>query len=238
MPPYDRRNRALKLASIGAALLPLTAASATPAVPAWPDTPVARLEVLALLQSLNAALLSHDSATLTLDDWCARHKLAAAGETIVAERVRGVEKPVSAELRMLLQVGVDEPVRYRRVRLRCGALILSEADNWYVPGRLTTAMNVTLDSSDISFGRVVQPLHFRRRTLSAALLWSPLPGDWETNPSAIPVESSAALGIPEHVMEHRAVLVRPDGTPFSALTETYTSAVLAFPPPAISGVRR
>ena len=33
------------------------------------------------------------------------------------------------------------------------------------------------------------------------------------------------------VLEHRAVLTLPDGTPFSQVVETYTSAVLAFPEP-------
>ena len=39
----------------------------------WPDTPATRLEALALLQTLNADLLSNDSATLTLDRWCEAH---------------------------------------------------------------------------------------------------------------------------------------------------------------------
>ena len=39
------------------------------------------------------------------------------------------------------------------------------------------------------------------------------------------------LAIPDHVLEHRAVLSTPDGEPFSEVVETYTSDVLAFPPP-------
>jgi hypothetical protein len=31
------------------------------------------------------------------------------------------------------------------------------------------------------------------------------------------------------VLEHRAVLTLPDGTPFSGVVETYTGEVLAFP---------
>ena len=33
------------------------------------------------------------------------------------------------------------------------------------------------------------------------------------------------------MLEHRAVLSTPDGEPFSEVVETYTSEVLAFPPP-------
>ena len=47
----------------------------------------------------------------------------------------------------------------------CGSVVLSEADNWYVPSRLTPEMNRLLDTTDAPFGRVVQAVHFRRRTL-------------------------------------------------------------------------
>jgi len=35
--------------------------------PAWPDTPVARLEALALIQTLHADILASPSATLSLE---------------------------------------------------------------------------------------------------------------------------------------------------------------------------
>jgi hypothetical protein len=35
------------------------------------------------------------------------------------------------------------------------------------------------------------------------------------------------------VLEHRAVLTLADGTPFSAVVETYTGEVLAFPQPRL-----
>ena len=212
-----------------AAGLAVAAPAAGPAA-AWPDTLLARAEALALLQTLDADLLSHDSATLTLDAWCQRHRLAAPGATIVAERALDIDRPVTAEQRALLGVDADAPVRYRHVRLRCGNHVLSEADNWYVPARLTPAMNAALDGSDIAFGRAVQPLHFHRHTLSARLLWSPLPADWDTG-APIPPDAGAALAVPDRLIEHRAVLVLPDGTPFSLVTETYTREVLAFPPP-------
>ncbi|HEY4044341.1 MAG TPA: hypothetical protein VGM32_21185, partial [Rhodopila sp.] len=77
----------------------------------------------------------------------------------------------------------------------------------------------------------VQALNFRRRTLSAKLLWLPLPEGWETGPS-ISDRSRATLRVPDAVLEHRAVLTLPDGTPFSEVIETYTGDILAFPPPS------
>ena len=195
-------------------------------MPTWPDTFVARVEAVALLQTLNANLLSHDSATLTLERWCDVHRLASPAR-IVAVRVPDTDKPVSSEQRRELGVTPAEPIRYRRVRLLCGTVVLSEADNWYVPGRLTAEMNKLLDSTDVPFGRVVQALHFQRHTLSSTLLWSPLPEGWEMNPIP-PTGASAVLTIPAELLQHRALLTLPDGTPFSEVVETYTAGVLAF----------
>lgn len=196
----------------------------------WPDTPVARIEALALVETLNADLLSHDSATLTLDRWCADHRLGAPA-TVVAERVRGAEKPATPEVRAALRVDAMTPVAYRGVRLRCGGHVLSEADNWYVPGRLAPEMNRALATSDVAFGRAVQALRFTRRTLSARLLWQPLPPGWEMASLPERPRDPAPLAIPHHLLEHRAILQLPDGTPFSLVVEDYTEAVLDFPPP-------
>ena len=85
-------------------------------------------------------------------------------------------------------------------------------------------------STDIAFGRAVQPLHFQRRTLAATLLWSPLPPDWEMG-AALPQGDGKPLDIPPAVLEHRAVLTLPDGTPFSQVVERYTGEVFVFPQP-------
>jgi hypothetical protein len=189
---------------------------------------LAHPEAYALLRGLNAELLSHDSATLTLEWWCELRGLASPAR-IVAERQRGRRVEPSIEQRQLLGVSASDPIRHRRVRLRCGDRVMSEADNWYVPARLTAAMNRELDTTDVSFGRVVRSLNFRRLTLSSRLLWSPF------LPARISDEGLApdrgCPPIPPHVLEHRAVLTRADGTPFSFLVETYTREVLALPQP-------
>lgn len=208
--------------------------SISPAQAGWVDTPAARLTALAELQTLNADLLSHDSATLTLDRWCRRHQLGNGGR-IVADRVKGEEKPAPTDVREHLHADASVAVAYRRVRLRCGARVLSEADNWYVPSRLTPEMNRTLETTDIAFGRVVRPLGFQRHTVSAQLCWSPLPDGWDTGGATLPSgNGGAVLSIPDKVIEHRAFLTRADGVPFSYVVESYTAAVLDFPLPPIS----
>jgi hypothetical protein len=218
------------LGALGALLLcpriALADASALAGTTAWPDTFVARLEALALLQSLNADLLSHDSATATLERWCTVHRLASPPR-IVAERVP-LDKPPTPDQRRELNVAPTESIRYRRVRLMCGALALSEADNWYVPGRLTPEMNRLLDTTDVPFGKAVQALHFQRHILSSTLLWRPLPDGWELGEHPR-CGGGAPLDMPSRLLEHRALLVLPDGTPISEVVETYTDKVLAFP---------
>ncbi|WP_090354502.1 hypothetical protein [Dyella sp. 333MFSha] len=203
-------------------------AAAVPAQAREPftDDVASRTQALALLETLNADLLSHPSATLTLERWCGDHALAGEAK-ILARRVKGQDKVLPDEARQTLGIGPDEPVRYRRVQLACGDHVLSEADNWYVPSRLTPEMNQILDSTDQPFGKVVQALHFRRQTISADLLWTPLPKGWEMD-APLPVAHKGALAIPHEVLRHQAVLFTEGNQPFSLVVETYTSEVLAF----------
>ena len=180
--------------------------------------------MLALLQTLNADLLSHDSATLTLERWCAEHLLAQPAR-IVARRVHEPAKPIPEELRVRLAIDAVQPLNYRHVQLTCGEHVLSEADNWYVPSRLTADMNRRLETTDEPFGKVVQALGFQRRTLTAQLLWSPLPAGWEMSAAAVEPEP---LHMPKAMLRHEAILYTSDWLPFSAVVETYTNELFDF----------
>jgi chorismate-pyruvate lyase len=221
MKPYAAHT----CAALCALLLSLQATGAAGQASIDDDRYLRRLETALLLQTLNADLLSHDSATSTLERWCNVHHLASPA-LITAERVRGAEKAPTQAQRERLRVAATDRVAYRRVRLRCGTVVLSEADNWYVSGRLTPEMNKLLDTTDTPFGRAVQPLHFQRHTISAEVLWQPLPLGWEMKPPGEPA-AEGELCFPPQVLEHRALLTLPDGTPFSEVVETYTSNVLA-----------
>jgi hypothetical protein len=196
----------------------------------WSGSFIARVEALALLETLNAELLTDNSATLTLEHWCDVHHLASVPR-IVAERVPGVDEPVSAEQRRELRVTATELVRHRRVKLLCGGVVLSLADNWYVPGRLAPEINKLLDTTDTPFGKAAQELHFQRHALSSKLLWRPLPDGWEMH-TITPKGDATLPPMPVNLLEHRAVLALPDGTPFSEVVETYTANVLGFPVPS------
>jgi len=198
--------------------------------PAWPDTYVARLQALALIETLNAEVLASRSATLTLEGWCRDHQLAKE-PAIVAEVVRSVAKAPTAEQRQRLQVTPQAEVKYRRVNLRCGNRILSEADNWYVPDRLTAEMNRLLDTTGAPFGKVVQPLQPYRQTFAVRLLWSPLPDGWERGAIAASTAAAGILTIPDALFEHQAILYTREHEPFSEVDEVYQRQLLAFPPP-------
>lgn len=180
-----------------------------------------RLRLFRELRALNAELLSHDSATAVLQAICDRR---APGQKIVARKSAWPAEDGALEAaRADLGVGPDEPIRYRQVELTCAEEVLSSAENWYVPARLTSEMNRTLDETRTPFGVVVGPLKFRRRTLASTYLFEPLPEDWEKHPKA---DFDAMPSPPPHVLQHRAVLTTPDGRPFSLVVETYTEGVL------------
>lgn len=184
------------------------------------DGYVRRLQAQLLLQTLNAELLSHDSATAVLQSWCDAY--GPGGLKIVAQRVLGQDKPPSEAAKAALALRPGQAVGYRRVRLACGDAVLSEADNWYLKERLTPQMNQVLDTSDTPFGAAVRALDFRRRTLSARLLFVALGPGW---PAAAPDDSP--LGpLPHEVLQHSAVLTLPSGAPISFVVETYTGQAL------------
>jgi chorismate-pyruvate lyase len=197
----------------------------------WPDTFVGRLEVLAVMQTLNAELLASRSATQTLEKWCGDHRLADEPR-IVARVVDRSGTPLSAEQRERLKAAAGDEVRYRRVQLQCGSRVLSEADNWYLPARLTTEMNRLLETTGTPFGTVVRPLEPFRQTLAVTMLWSPLPERWDRDAAAPPIAApNGLLAVPDALFAHRAVLYTRDHMPFSEVYEVYQRQLLAFPPP-------
>jgi hypothetical protein len=153
------------------------------------------------LAAFEAELEANPSATAVLQHWCDAH--APSGTRIVAHQVQTTPTPPPEAARQALMLAPGQAVRYRRVQLMCGNHVLSNADNWYLPGKLTDAMNDALDHSQTPFGAAVAALHFSRRNLETKYLTSR-----------------------EDVLRHSAVLLTDQGAPFSFVVETYTRAVL------------
>jgi hypothetical protein len=155
------------------------------------------------LHAFEAQLEANPSATAVLQSWCDAH--ARHGTRILARQVQPAPVPPPADARQALALKPGEAVRYRRVQLMCGDRVLSNADNWYLPGKLTDAMNGTLVHTRTPFGRAVAALHFSRRNLETVYL---PPGG-------------------QSVLRHSALLTTGKGEPFSFVVETYTKAILA-----------
>jgi hypothetical protein len=159
------------------------------------------------LARFEQVLATNHSATEALTQWCKVRGLADPPR-ILARAVKSEMVMPDAAIRASLAIDASEPVRYRQVHLLCGDVVLSIAENWYVPARLTPEMNRLLETSDVPFGRVVAPLGYTREQLSS--------------------EHGRAPGCPEGtVLSVRAVLKLPDGRPISAVAECYTQANLA-----------
>lgn len=217
-----RATSSLALAAIGLAF-----AGPVHAGPRLPDTFLARVEALATMETLNAEILASRSATQALETWCGDHAIALPAK-IRAERVADApEKPIRPEQRAHLQVGANEPIRYRSVRLTCGNHVLSEADNWYVPSRLTPEMNRVLDATDTPFGKAVAALHFTRETIGMQTVWPVLPPDWQRR-GPPPDHSDETLIIPLELFEHHAVLYDDRHRPIAEVDEHYLRDILPF----------
>jgi len=167
-----------------------------------------------LMHALNDRLLASPSATLTLEAWCAERHLASPARISAARDATAV-KPAPAEVRSRLAVSADEPLGYRRVRLACGTHVLSEADNWFVPARLSPEMNATLSGTDTPFGRVVLSLSPHRQTLGV---------DWLWNGQGTPPTKDEGL------FRHRALVEDPTGRPLAYVQETYLAEALTGTP--------
>jgi len=162
---------------------------------------------LTLAHQLSAEILESASATLTLEKWC-RTRLGEAAPPITARLVDNQGTPADARQRARLQAGWDEIVRYRRVWLECGPHVLLEAENWYVPSRLTGAMNEALETTDTPFGKIVRELMPYRQTFMTTI-FSP-------------------LAEPDALFEHRAILFTGGHLPFSEVHEVYKRKILSF----------
>lgn len=152
-------------------------------------------------------LAANPSATVALEQWCARRGLAPAAEVhaTVMARAGG---PSSAAARQALGLAAGAPLGFRHVRLDCGGVVLSEAYNWYAPGLLSGEMNHLLETTRTPFGKVVAPLGYRRELIES--------------------RRGRAGGCPPGVvLSHRAMLRLPDGRVLALLVECYTAANLA-----------
>ena len=164
-------------------------------------------ETYGLMQMLNARLHQSTSATLTLEQWCDEHQLAKL-PLIRARALPSAFKTPDASVLSQLAVETSKPLAYRKVELRCGERLLSVAENWYVPARLTAAMNAVLANSETPFGKAIAELKPYRKTTGTVMLWS------------------GSGNIPPALFEHHATVYDADHRPLAVVRETYQRQLL------------
>jgi chorismate-pyruvate lyase len=214
--------------AIGIALVCLSGVTGAKGPSPWPDNCLTRLDAMNAIIDLNIRIFESNSATQVLERWCGEHQLASEPR-IVAHRIDAAPKQPTAEQLKRLQVADAGELRYRRVELRCGERVLSKADNWYVPARLSAEMNRQLETTDTPFGKVVAALKPVRKVVGTKTIWSPQPEGW----SCAAFDAAAAPGrflqIPQELFQFRAVLSTADNLPFSEVNEIYQGDLLAYP---------
>lgn len=187
-----------------------------------------RLKTEEVIETLNSALLAGSSATTVLEQWCAAHHLAKPA-VVTARRDMSIVVPPSEATRARLKLGPNETFGFRRVKLMCGDRVLSEADNWYAPTRLTNAMNDALARTNVPFGRVIAPLKAFRRTFSVERLWSPLSDTTAAHGDGKKQTPSTEWPSDGRLFQHRALVLLPDGEPIAEVSETYMIDAVRLP---------
>lgn len=178
-------------------ILPSAALAGLTACAIQPTSPVDGLERM---------LAAHDSATAALEQWCEQQGLANPARVIAAQ-APGQLVADPSDLRSLLGVSAEELLGSRHVRLTCGGRLLSQAQNWYVPARLTPEMNAVLASTTTPFGKVAAPLGFKRELIETRR---------GTGPDCLA----------DTVLFQRALLRLPDGRPLAHVLECYAASAL------------
>ncbi len=160
------------------------------------------LQDAAPLDVFAAELAAGPTATVVLQRRC------GSDVPVRAEVDRALSVSPDAEQRAKLKVGADATLGYRRVRLVCGDRLLSVAENWFVPDRLTPEMQRTLAETDRPYGAVIAALSPRRVPLASLRLWDG--------------EGPA----PEAVLRIDALVETGEGVPLALVSETYQRDVL------------
>ena len=166
------------------------------------------------LDRFEQLLQSSNSATATLEEWMAQRD-GQAHYALRARAVAGEPRPASPAQRTRLQLDPGMDVRYRHVELVYNELVLSTAENWYVPARLSMDMRDALDGGGLPFGRVIEELSPKREMLSSEKIWNTGSAVGPTPP-------------PEHILRFRALVLARDGMPICEVDEVYMRTVVTF----------
>ena len=74
------------------------------------------------------------------------HRLASNPQMAIERVLDAEESPTEAQ-RKMLATSAKEPVRHRKVRVLCGSTVLLEADDWYLPSRVSPKVSALIEGT-------------------------------------------------------------------------------------------
>lgn len=118
------------------------------------------------LLDLSEFIIAHPTATFALEQW--RRQRGFGTARITAVLLAGVRPvAVDAALAADLELAPDVLVLERRVALEHGTTRLAIAVNWFVPDRLPLHIRMALQTGEVPFGTLINPLGGYRVHLTA-----------------------------------------------------------------------
>jgi uncharacterized protein YjiS (DUF1127 family)/chorismate-pyruvate lyase len=181
-----------------------------------PATPA---KAAALVRELSDHLLHASTATEALHTWCAARGLSA-GPITALKRNPDQRRYPDDDMLDELRPERHERIAYRCVRLVRGQVVLSEADNWFIPDRLPPEVRDLLEATDVPFGAAVARLQPSRRTYFVRFAELSAAGEVGTG------GSPAGLSPSMPILEHKAVVLDRNRQPLSVVSERYCAALL------------
>ncbi|MBX9925232.1 MAG: hypothetical protein K2Y05_02635, partial [Hyphomicrobiaceae bacterium] len=120
------------------------------------------------VRQLKSFVRAHPTVTAALQRWCDLAGMASGPiEARLMAPVAAGEPPDAVVSALRLPSGPGRTmengqVLLRRVALACGAVVLVEALNWYVPERLPPDICDNLQSTNVPFGRAIEAIGVNR----------------------------------------------------------------------------
>ena len=163
------------------------------------------------LQRFREGLNLSRTATAFLNDWL-YEEFGVIDAELCIDILQTETDPVCEALLRLLDVEQPADLAYRRVVISHDSVALSEAQNWYVPKRLTVEMRRAIARTRQPFGHIVGPIVAHRDELP------------RMTQASIPDSPKPRCKAP--ILECSALLRRSDDKPISLVREWYTSAIV------------
>ncbi|PZA12617.1 hypothetical protein DNX69_06865 [Rhodopseudomonas palustris] len=166
----------------------------------------------------------HDTATTALIAWCRCHYPDEA--EAIAITLFGDEPVPADRYHGPLRLRAGETLRRRCVWLRWGDRVLSEAENWYVPERLPSAMRDAVCDGHRPYGAVIAALRPKRITTMALCADNVEPDQTEAAELLAELARTDGFSPPSAFVLHIHAVMTASGVELAEIHEHYRRELL------------